>query len=246
MQFTRWLLLVGLAGSCGAFPALRAAPTYQLIDLGIMDGYAGSQAVAVANTGNIVAGNLIDNVGLLHAFIYAKGNMTVLPVSNGYVRAQAVAMNNAGVIVGDLIASNNTIHAFSYFNGSIIDLGTLQQFGRSFASDVNDSATVVGISAVSKPQTTTVACIFPSTNLGVKTGYFASAAYAINDSGQVVGGQQGANGVSLFLYGRRQPHQPLHRRHHAEHHRAGLCDQQSRPDHRHTAHQPSPVSRLQG
>jgi probable HAF family extracellular repeat protein len=156
--------------------------------------------VAVANTGNLVAGNLIDFGGLPHAFLYSGGNQTVLAVPKGYTYAQALSMNNAGEIVGNLFASNNTVHGFAYYNGTMHDLGTLQNVGRSYANAVSDSGLVVGASTAPSAQNATVACIFPSTSLGLKPGYFASTCYSINGSSQVLVGQQGAGGINLFLY----------------------------------------------
>jgi probable HAF family extracellular repeat protein len=192
------LLAFGLALTS----SLRAtAPSYTLTDLGLPSPYAASRAVAISNSGSIVAGNLIDNTGFPHAFLYTGGNLTPIPVPSGYARAEAISMNNSGEIVGDLLANNGTIRGFTYSNGTINILGVLQNApGRSYANDVNDAGTVVGASTLASYSNATVACVFPSTNITLKPGYFAAAAYSINSSNQVVVGEQGTYGVNLFLY----------------------------------------------
>jgi probable HAF family extracellular repeat protein len=192
------LLALGLA-LASLLPA-ATAPSYSLVDLGLPGNYAESQAVALANSGNLVAGNLIDNSGFPHAFLYNGHNIALLPVISGFLRAEAVSMSDSGEIVGDLFASSGNIHAFSYVNGVTRDLGTLQNTTLSYAEAVNDSGTVVGAAAITNPRSATVACIFPSTNITLKSGYFASEAYSINSSGKVLLGQQGANGITLFFY----------------------------------------------
>jgi probable HAF family extracellular repeat protein len=191
------MAMLGLIWSvaCSAAP-----PTYTLTDLGILAGYVESDAVAVNATGQ-VAGNLVDSNGEAHAFIYSKGTMTVLGVVSGYLRAQAVSMNNTGEIVGNLFSASGGINAFSYTNGKMVELvlnGALSN-QPSFANDVNDAGLVVGGGPSIQNYVVENAWIFPNSDLGV--GSSTSEAYAINNSGQVVLGEDnGFGGMELFLY----------------------------------------------
>jgi probable HAF family extracellular repeat protein len=82
--------------------------------------------------------------GLLHAFIWDRGEMTDLGTLGGE-SSYATAINDAGMVVGfSQIAHSRSAHAFLWRkNVGMKDLGTLGG-EQSFAADVNNAGLVVG------------------------------------------------------------------------------------------------------
>jgi len=197
MPFAKKILC--LVGGLCAVSIFAAPPAYQLTDLGIPHGYDESIGIGINNSGQ-VAGNAIDSDGGEHAFIYSDGNFTILPLPNGYVKSRAVAINNNGDITGIIFDNSGGFHAFLYTGGVVQDLPSVQSLAQSAADGLNDSGQVVGWSDIITPSISVNASIFPSTDLGIKSGYDSSEAYAINNSGQIVLGEtQGFSTNEIFL-----------------------------------------------
>jgi probable HAF family extracellular repeat protein len=152
----------------------------QMTSLGTLGGST-SAAYAVNNMGTIVGEARVSFQNTLHPFMYRNGVMTDLGGTGG----RAFDVNNLNLAVGESYFDGK-MHSFLY-DGSLHDLGTLGG-GTSKASAINDFGIVVGESKTSSNQTH--AFIYSDgvmiDLLGDKGGIF-SAAYDINDSGQILG-----------------------------------------------------------
>jgi len=98
---------------------------------------------------------------------------------------------------------NTARHAFIYSNGKMSDLGTLSGNPFSEAADINDSGQIVGITG---PYTNTTLCVPFIYSNGTMTQLPSAVnahAYAINNSGAVVGDDGGpilwVNGVRTSI-----------------------------------------------
>lgn len=182
-----WLWFVALRILFWAIACPAAAPTYTLTQLGILPGYTESEAVAVNNAGQ-VAGRLTDSNGKYHAFIYSGGTMTVIGLPSGFVESTVLGINNSGQIAGNMGDGQGGWAAFLYSNGTVSNYG----YGTSAAA-INDAGQVVGVN-------NGVAYVLPSTDIGIVSGYNASEASAINNSNQIVLGEENSSfEYELFL-----------------------------------------------
>ncbi|HXJ59181.1 MAG TPA: DUF3466 family protein [Verrucomicrobiae bacterium] len=181
-----------LAGGFWVFPAAQPVATveYTVVELGPLDG-AASVASAVNNSGQIVGyANTTSNTFYHAAFWSNGGNTSLDQGSFDGDNAAAVGLNNSNQIVGYAYLAGNTVsHAAVWANhdGGPIDLGSLG--GSSVASSVNNSGQIVGYSAT--PTNWQRALFWPNANspalpLGSFGGLYDEA-FAINDSGQIVG-----------------------------------------------------------
>jgi probable HAF family extracellular repeat protein len=117
----------------------------------------------------------------------------------GGVRSSAAAINNAGVVVGRSRFGNSN-RATMFAGGQVIDLGSLPGSLSSSASAVNDSGDAAGFSFDAVGQQ--VATLFSQgqvINLGVAAGR-SSTALGMNNSRQVVGWMESADGLSTTAY----------------------------------------------
>jgi probable HAF family extracellular repeat protein len=182
------------------------------------------EAMGINDRGEIV-GNVSENGGLIHAFVYRNGLMTDLG-SNSDV----TAINNHGDVVGTfpVPVTNGVVGAFPgppqnggitvpfpehpclYHAGLIYDLGTLGgDFGGAAA--INDLGEIVG-SSTTTSNAETHAFVYRNgtmTDLGTlggtqSIGYSPpqgySSALAINNWGVIVGTSSTTNGNDAFLY----------------------------------------------
>ena len=196
-------VMLGLLVSTSAW----AVPIYTITDLGVLEPTYGhdSNALGINNSGDVV-GTSDTSVGQ-RAFVYtAGGSMQDLGTLGGD-QSHAWAINDAGYVVGVAQTSSGSGHAFLYpAGGSMQDLGTLGDaaLNDSTALDINNLGDVVGVSSTaSSPH----AFLYPSggsmQDLGTLEGTGTSWAYAINDSGDVVGWSDTSLGPSYwhaFLY----------------------------------------------
>ncbi len=174
----------------------------------VWDETNGIQSIAGGINGN---GNDVNDHGKVAGYYSVDGqpNGFIWDSSNGLQniptlggeRAEALAINNLGQVVGDSRTSNTT-HAFIWDETSgIRDLGTLEycpaETDQSNAYDINIFGHVVGRScarSVERPQGVNAVLwvennviIDLNTLIPADSGWVLEIAYAINDSGQIVG-----------------------------------------------------------
>jgi probable HAF family extracellular repeat protein len=160
-------------------------------DLGLIPSTLYAIAHAL-NDSNAVVGEASGEFTGTHAFVYTNGVMVDLGSFAGYSIAHAI--NNAGVIVGESTVSNGEVHAVICLGGGQqTDLGVLPTGDYSAAFGINNSnaTMIVGEStAISGTVTNLYAFVIqngPMINLGSFAGSSYSAAFAVNDTGQIIG-----------------------------------------------------------
>ena len=161
------------------FSVLAWSQEYTLTDLGTLGG-SSSGAIAVNNAGQVAGAAAIAGDGHSDPFLYSGGKMTDVWTGGTEFGGTAVAINNSGHIVVNynLDAQGDT--------ESFIDFGTVWgDVGIGGAVDMNDSDTVVGNGPKGY-------WVYSNYELNAAPGYKhpgsgAVTAYAINNSGQIVG-----------------------------------------------------------
>jgi probable HAF family extracellular repeat protein len=221
-----------LTGATDSFGFVNAAFTSDGVQMRSLN--LDWSAASAINDAGVVAGEMriTPGVDLTHAFLLQEGmaeDLGSLPPLATSAYSSAHSLNESGQVVGQ----SNTfvlgsafptrryaaVRAFLYEQGAMRDLGSLgvlctqtstpvlteRCFEESVATDINNSGTVVGFS--STPATTRAHAFVLNgpemQDLGTLGGV-ASWAYAVNDSGQVVGGFSAADNrpFSPFLYER--------------------------------------------
>ncbi len=150
----------------------------QVIDLGTLGGL-NSEAMGINNLGQIVGDSQTAN-GSTHAFLYSNNTMTDLGTLGG-PNSAAIAINDAGQIVGNSDFPDGTSHAFLYKAGVMTDLGAVSAVSINASGQVlvsDSSFAFVYSNGAMQPLP------LPQCN-GSPFQY--GAAYAMNDSGEVVG-----------------------------------------------------------
>lgn len=173
--------------------------------LGNFDGYF--SAISINDSG-LVVGQLMNLSlpGPARASLFSNGSLQDLGALDGGTSA-AIDINDTGLIVGFSGAS-----AFFYSNGTMQDIGSLGGTV-TYASSINNSGQIVGESLTSDPNPNVYPYVYEDNrraflynngsmqNLGTLAEDTFSAAYSINDNGQVVG-QSGKSefDTRAFLY----------------------------------------------
>lgn len=162
--------------------------------LGTTDLGAGTYAMAINNSGEVVGGNG-------KAFIVLNGQLQSLGTPSGVNWSAAYGINSAGTVVGDGQLSNGSFRGIVWNpDGSMTVLGT---FGGSSsqATGVNNGGEVVGFASLTDGYQNAFSEIGGAmVDLGTLGGG-SSYAYGINDSGEIVGYSWLADGgQSAFLY----------------------------------------------
>ncbi len=181
--------------------------SWTLIDLGMLPGDIGNVAQGVNDRGQVVGYRNDDN-DLSLAFLWtpsapnaSTGTLTALGALPGETYASAYAINGSGVVVGEAQTGDNA-HAFVWqpgvpngTTGVMTDIGTLGG-DWSRATDINSAGDVVGVAEASGPDRFDYAFLYrdgqmydlnsalPADVAGVEL----TCAYAITDSGVIVGG----------------------------------------------------------
>ena len=191
---------------------LADAQTYKLTELSAIGGVT-SYANSINNTGHVVGASATVN-GVTHATLWTNAvasDIGALVGSSSY----AMSINNAGEVAGFAMMHSDGPHAIKWSNSNVTDLGrgfassinstgqivgywsdaTLwsggiaSNLGNGIASSINDSGMVVGYSYSGSQSNAIVWSGGVRTYLGKD-----SAAYAINNLGQVVGESKANNG----------------------------------------------------
>jgi probable HAF family extracellular repeat protein len=190
-----------------------------------------SSASAINNLGQIVGEmRFSPGVDRLHAYLYDQGHASdlgSLPPLGDFAYSSAHSINEAGKVVGQSntfvsgsafpATRHAAVRAFEYADGAMRDLGSLGAVcgpgpggvercsENSVATDINNAGTIVGFSST---PTTLREHAFVSAGRGLQDlgtlGGSGSWAYAVNDSGQIVGGFSSADDRyrAPFLYER--------------------------------------------
>jgi probable HAF family extracellular repeat protein len=154
-------------------------------ELAILDGNY-SVAMDINEAGIIVGGLDMETSGE-HAYKLENGIITDIGTLGSDYESTAMALNNNGVIVGVSLGSTG-YHAFRYENGVMSGLGTLGG-PKSQALDVNDFGSIVGEAYIDDDDDYH-AFLWEGAgmiDLGTLSFHDRSVAYAINNSGQIVG-----------------------------------------------------------
>jgi probable HAF family extracellular repeat protein len=176
---------------------LLSTVSYTVTDLGVLPGQSSpeSQANAINAGGQVVGSSTAGDGTIEHPVLFSNGSLTDLNPSGG--DSQAFGINGEGEIVGKAGT------AFLYAGGSLLNLGTLPGGNTSIAYSINANGQIAGDSSVVPDASVTHAFLYQQgdmLDLGTLGGS-QSNAFAINDSGQVVGLAYTASQIPhAFLY----------------------------------------------
>ncbi|WP_020653164.1 HAF repeat-containing protein [Massilia niastensis] len=188
--------VAGISDTAGAGSRAFLYRDGAMTNLGTLGG-GYSAAVAVNGAGQ-VAGNSTTADGRRHAFLYSEGSMRDLGTLDGQ-DSTAYGMNAAGDVVGE-----SGGHAFLYTGGVMHDLGTLGG-KRSIAYDINDAGDIVGAAATALTGDFGHAFLYMDGQMidlgatGRHGEVYASAAFAINNSGSIIGSTEYDGGRRMFI-----------------------------------------------
>jgi probable HAF family extracellular repeat protein len=161
----------------------------KITDLGTLGGPE-SRATGINASGQVVgtSDNSPSDNGVTRAFLYSGGKMTDLGALPGARQGSGAAgINASGQVVGYSDTASGGFHAFLYSGGVMKDLGTLPGGREDYSSGtaINASGQAVGYSGThaflySGGQMTDLNSLLPA-----GSGFTLSAAYGINDKGQI-------------------------------------------------------------
>jgi len=183
------------ANQLPAIPAApQAPPSYTVADLGTLGGVT-TKGMGINKDGHIVGAS--QSGSYLYGFLWDGNTMTNLGDMGGQ-GSWAYDINNAGQVVGGSPLGGGNNHAFRWQqSGGMQDLGTLGG-PDSYAFEINASGQAVGYACCAPDTYLSHAVLWGSggiVDLGDLDPQWPaiSAAYGINDAGQVVGGSYDAS-----------------------------------------------------
>jgi probable HAF family extracellular repeat protein len=173
---------------------------YSLKDLGVLNGEQ-SNASGINDAGQVVGRIDFRDGEISHAFLYSRDKMRDLGTLGG-TWSCAFAISNSGTVAGGADIPGNHAHAFTYRRGKMHDLGTPKGTTVTGCYAINDRGEVAGDSHRT-PERGRQAVVFYGggfRELGTLGGK-ESCAGGINNSGQVVGWAENAEGIRhAFLF----------------------------------------------
>ena len=197
----------------GAVHAFLWTPGAGMRDLGVLDGGTSSRARGINDRGDVVGQSTLPRTGArepeTHAFLWtpAGGMQDLGALGSGLTSSVAYDINNVGQVVGRSYSADQFVfpptdpeflsRAFLWSPGQgMQDLGALSG-GHATAYAVNDAGQVVGKSWLSTftapPYGPNLRAVLWEPGQGIRElgslwgGPYNSAAYGINEAGQVVG-----------------------------------------------------------
>lgn len=188
-------ILFSIFGMSSRIPAAQAAaPRYTITDLGTLGGIT-TKAMGINESGRIVGAS--QSGSYLDGFLWDGTTMSNLGNLGGQ-GSWAYDINDTGQVVGGSPLGSGDNHAFRWQTGSgMQDLGTLGG-PSSYAFEINNSGQAVGYACCAPDTYLSHAVLWGSggiVDLGDLDPLWPaiSAAYGINDAGQVVGGSYDAS-----------------------------------------------------
>jgi probable HAF family extracellular repeat protein len=133
-----------------------------------------------------------DTASGIRGFVWTGAGLLELGTLGGN-SSYGMAVDDAGLVAGSAAVGSGYLNAASWWNGTVTDLGTLGG-NNSYANGINDAGTIVGYSWTTG-NAGTHAFIFlngvmvdlNSLLAPADSGWVITAAYGINDSGQIAG-----------------------------------------------------------
>lgn len=173
--------------------APAAQPRYTVVDLGTLGG-ATTKGMGINEHGHVAGAS--QSGSYLYGFLWDGDAMTNLGSLSGQ-GSWAYDVNGAGQVVGGSPLGSGDNHAFRWQNNAMQDLGTLGG-PNSYAFEINASGQAVGYACCAPDTYLSHAVLWGSggiVDLGDLDPLWPaiSAAYGINDAGQVVGGSYDAS-----------------------------------------------------
>jgi uncharacterized membrane protein len=187
---TRPLIALGLVAAALAPAAYADAPSYTIVDLGVVGTGTASQAMGTSPDGSIVVGRSLGTQYAAYTWT-AGGGMVALPNLAGRNFAVANDANNAGLAVG---TSSTTAFGSSplpvmWNNGTVTALTMPAGYTAGQANSVNAAGVIAGAVGSGSAQRGAlyvggVGSVITATTAN---GSFMTVAFGINDAGLVVG-----------------------------------------------------------
>jgi probable HAF family extracellular repeat protein len=177
--------IVGVLAVAG--PALSAAgelPRYEIRWVAPPE----TAGIGKLNDHGQVVGTRRTGDGGLIPFVWSGGVVTDLPRLPGWSRAAPSAINNHGEIVGSVFDDGKGTRPVRWRNGQIIELTASNP--NAYVHDINDAGVAVGTSWTDPvgPYESVVWADTAGVSLPPVDGEIASAAWCINNRGQILGG----------------------------------------------------------
>ena len=183
-------LALALCAAALAPPAWADAPSYTIVDLGVVGNGTASQATNVSPNGAIVVGRSLGSQALAYTWT-AQGGMVALPNLAGRNFAIANDVNDTGLAVGTsaTTAFGSSPLPVAWNNGVLSALTLPAGYTVGQANSVNAAGVIAGAAGSGIGQRAVlyaggVGSVITATTAN---GSFMTVAFGINDAGLVVG-----------------------------------------------------------